>query len=74
MEDVDCASILIDIDLPILEISSESMFINIISVKPGALLLVYELSTSRVIYINISKVKIYEIMRVIGFKFDFFKF
>ena len=33
MEDADCASILIDIYSPILEISSESMFINIISAK-----------------------------------------
>ena len=32
MEDADCASIIIDIDSPIIEISLESMFINIISV------------------------------------------
>ena len=31
MEDVDCASILIDVDSTILEISSASMFITIIT-------------------------------------------
>ena len=31
MKDTDCASILIDIDSVILEISSESMFLNIVS-------------------------------------------
>ena len=33
MEDVDCASILKDIDSPMLEISSESMFIIIIELR-----------------------------------------
>ena len=33
MEDADYASILIDRDSPLLEISSQSMFINIVSAK-----------------------------------------
>ena len=33
MEDADCVSILTDIDLVILEINSESMFINMICAK-----------------------------------------
>ena len=49
MEDADFVFICTDIDIKKLEISSESMFIYIILRFEGALLLMYKISTSRVI-------------------------